>query len=238
MLTPTQWTQFASWWRQTAKRLGVDTQCESFLAPESGGMEALMKVHGAQGDLDYVLFVMIRYWVPPILPPAGKERTVKSDPDYWTESERILKQAVSRLRELRPFLQMLTESPSGTNPQPQGAQAQRDNPSTPQLDLSALLEGIAGAAGRLAGPGYTSVIKNLNSTPFRQVVHFRHNKKHSTEVWVVFLLKEHLRSAGVGKERGRPLVGDAITAGGGPHAGGGADPPHERRERSVEEAQA
>src|SRR2546427_3563636 len=88
MLTPTQWTQFASWWRQTAKRLGVDTQCESFLAPESGGMEALMKVHGAQGDLDYVLFVMIRYWVPPILPPAGKERTVKSDPDYWTESER------------------------------------------------------------------------------------------------------------------------------------------------------
>ena len=214
MLTPTQWTQFASWWRQTAKRLGVDTQCESFLAPESGGMEALMKVHGAQGDLDYVLFVMIRYWVPPILPPAGKERTVKSDPDYWTESERILKQAVSRLRELRPFLQMLTESPSGPNPQPQGAQAQGDNPSTPELDLSALLEGIAGATGRLGGPDYTSVIKSLNSTPFRQVVHFRHNKKHSTEVWVVFLLKEHLRSAGVGKDRAWPIVRDVITAAG------------------------
>src|SRR3989442_1184665 len=229
MLTPTQWTQFASWWRQTAKRLGVDTQCESFLAPESGGMEALMKVHGAQGDLDYVLFVMIRYWVPPILPPAGKERTVKSDPDYWTESERILKQAVSRLRELRPFLQMLTESPSGPNPQPQGAQAQGDNPSTPELDLSALLEGIAGAAGRLGGPDYTSVIKNLNSTPFRQVVHFRHNKKHSTEVWVVFLLKEHLRSAGVGKDRAWPIVCDVITAAGGPHTGREADPPGPRK---------
>ena len=89
MLTPTQWLQFTSWWRQTAKRLGVDTQCESFLAPESGGMEALMKVHGAEGDLDYVLFVMIRYWVPPVLPPAGKERTGKSDPDYWIESERL-----------------------------------------------------------------------------------------------------------------------------------------------------
>ena len=151
MLTPTQWTQFASWWRQTAKRLGVDTQCESFLAPESGGMEALMKVHGAQGDLDYVLFVMIRYWVPPILPPAGKERTVKSDPDYWTESERILKQAVSRLRELRPFLQMLTESHPGPNPQPHSPQAQGDSPPTPELDLSALLEGIAGAAGGSAG---------------------------------------------------------------------------------------
>src|SRR2546426_1307749 len=225
MLTPTQWMQFASWWRQTAKRLGVDTQCESFLAPESGGMEALMKVHGAQGDLDYVLFVMIRYWVPPILPPAGKERTVKSDPDYWTESERILKQAVSRLRELRPFLQMLTESPSGPNPQPQGAQAQGDNPSTPELDLSALLEGIAGAAGRLGGPDYTSVIKNLNSTPFRQVVHFRHNKKHSTEVWVVFLLKEHLRSAGGGKGPGRPLRRGGIPAGGGCPPGREPGPP-------------
>src|SRR5256886_15412724 len=231
MLTPTQWTQFASWWRQTAKRLGVDTQCESFLAPESGGMEALMKVHGAQGDLDYVLFVMIRYWVPPILPPAGKERTVKSDPDYWTESERILKQAVSRLRELRPFLQMLTESPSSPNPQPQGAQAQEASSSTPELDLSALLEGIAGAAGRLGGPDYTSVIKSLNSTPFRQVVHFRHNKKHSTEGWVVFLLKEHLRTVGLGKDRAWPIVRDVITAGGGRNADGAPDQPGELKNR-------
>src|SRR2546425_3393508 len=235
MLTPTQWTQFASWWRQTAKRLGVDTQCESFLAPESGGMEALMKVHGAQGDLDYVLFVMIRYWVPPILPPAGKERTVKSDPDYWTESERILKQAVSRLRELRPFLQMLTESPSGPNPQPQGAQAQGDNPSTPELDLSALLEGIAGAAGRLGGPDYTSVIKNLNSTPVRQVVHFRHNTKHSTEVWVVFLLKEHLRSAVVGEGSARSARLGKLPAGGVGHAGGEAAPARSAQNATAEE---
>src|SRR2546427_3127846 len=177
-------------------------------------MEALMKVHGAQGDLDYVLFVMIRYWVPPILPPAGKERTVKSDPDYWTESERTLKQAVSRLRELRPFLQMLTESHPGPNPQPQGAQAQGDNPSTPELDLSALLEGIAGAAGRLGGPGYTPVIKSLNSTPFRPGVHFRHNKKHSTEVWGGFLLKEHLRTVGLGKDRAWPIVRALVTGGG------------------------
>src|SRR5438876_9306289 len=106
-------------------------------------MEALMKVHGAQGDLDYVLFVMIRYWVPPILPPAGKERTVKSDPDYWTESERSLKQAVSRLRELRPFVQTLTDSPPGPNPQPQGPQAQGANPSTPGLYLAAQLDAFS-----------------------------------------------------------------------------------------------
>ena len=151
MLTPTQWTQFTSWWQHTAKRLGVDAQCDSFLAPESGGMEALMKVHGAKGDLDYVLFVLIRYWVPPILPPAGKERTVKSDPDYWIESERLLKQAVKRLRELRPFLQMLTEPHPGPNPQPHSPQAQEDSPSTPELDLSALLEASPGLPGGSAG---------------------------------------------------------------------------------------
>src|SRR5207245_613959 len=110
MLTPSQWMQFTSWWRQTAKRLGVDAQCDRSLAQEA-------------------------------------------------------------------------------------------RCSTPEVDLSALLEGIAGAAGRLGGPDYTSVIKSLNSTPFRQVVHFRHNKKHSTEVWVVFLLKEHLRTVGLGKDR-------------------------------------
>src|SRR3989454_7726364 len=187
MLTPSQWMQFTSWWRQTAKRLGVDAQCESFLAPESGGMEALMKAHGAKGDLDYVLFVLIRYWVPPILPPAGKERTVKSDLDYWIESERLLKQAVKRLRELRPFLQMLTESHPGPNPQPHSPQAQEASSSTPELDLSALLEGIAGAAGRLGGPAHTSVIRRLHSTPFCQAVRLRPKQKHSTDVVVVLL---------------------------------------------------
>jgi hypothetical protein len=177
-------------------------------------MEALTKVARAQGDLDYVLFVLLRYWVPPILPPAGRERVAKGDPDYWIESERILKQAVGRLRELRPFLQMLTESHPGPNPQPHALQPPAEGASPPELDLSALLEGIAEAAGRLGGPDYTSVIKSLNSTPFRQVVHFRHNKKHSTEVWVVFLLKEHLRSVGLGKDRAWPIVCDVVTAAG------------------------
>jgi hypothetical protein len=160
--------------------------------------------------------------VPPILPPAGKERMAKSDSDYWIESEQMLKQAVSRLRELRPFLQMLTESHPGPNPPPPSASA-----SPPELDLSALLEGIAEAAGRLGGPDYTSVIKSLNSTPFRQVVHFRHNKKHSTEVWVVFLLKEHLRSLGLGKDRAWPIVCEVVTAAGVRNAEGAAYQPDE-----------
>ncbi len=212
MISPAQWTQFTSWWREAAKRLGVESQCEGFLAPEAGGMEALMKVASAQGDMDYVLFVLLRYWVPPILPPAGKERMAKGDLDYWIESEQVLKRAVERLRELRPFLRMLTESHPGPNPQAHAAEA--DGSAPPEVDLSALLEGIAGAAGRLGGPDYTSVVKSLNSTPFRQLVHFRHNKKHSTEVWVIFLLKEHLRSVGLGKDRAWPIVCEVITAAG------------------------
>lgn len=225
MLTPSRWAQFSSWWRQAAKRLGVESQCEAFLAPASGGIEALMKVAGAQGDLDYVLFVLLRYWVPPILPPAGKERMVKGDADYWIESEQVLKQAVSRLRELRPFLQMLTEPHPGPSPRPAAPPPAGSSP--PELDLSALLEGIAEAAGKLGGPDYTSVVKSLNSTPFRQVVHFRHNKKHSTEVWVVFLLKEHLRSLGLGKDRAWPIVCEVVTAAGVRNAEGAPYQPDE-----------
>ena len=204
VFTQTRWTDLIKWWTATATRLGVGGHCVSFFAPGSGAHEALTKVAEAQGDLDYVLFVLIRYWVPPILPPAGKERAAKSDPDYWIESEHILKEAVARLRELRPFLTMLTES---------GPRAPAES-AAPELDLSGLLEGIASAAGQLGGPDYTSVIKSLNSTPFRQLIHFRHNKKHSTEVWVVFLLKEHLRSAGLGKDRAWPIVCEVITAAG------------------------
>jgi hypothetical protein len=204
MLTPAQWNDLTKWWTDTATRLGVGSYCVQFFMPGSGAIEALTKVTQAQGDLDYVLFVLIRYWVPPILPPMGKERITKSEADYWIESEQILKQAVARLRELRPFLQMLTESGPRPKTEARG----------PELDLSALLEGIAEAAGRLGGPDYTSVIKSLNSTPFRQLIHFRHNKKHSTEVWVIFLLKEHLRSVGLGKDRAWPIVCDVITAAG------------------------
>src|SRR5207249_11009473 len=121
--------------------------------------------------------------------------------------------------------QMLTESHPCPSPQPSSPQAQEASSSTPELDLSALLEGIAGAVGRLGGPDYTSVIKSLNSTPFRQVVHFRHNKKHSTEVWVVFLLKAHLRSAGLGQHRGWPTERHVLTAAGARNAEGEAYQP-------------
>src|SRR6185369_7885327 len=126
MIPADQWNELTKWWTDTATRLGVGSSCVSFFMPGSGALEALAQVLEARGDLHYVLFVLIRYWVPPILPPAGKERTAKNDPDYWIESEQIIKQAVARLRELRPFLTMLTDSA----PKPSAA------PAASELDLS------------------------------------------------------------------------------------------------------
>src|SRR2546426_10247848 len=51
--------------------------------------------------------------------------------------------------------------------------------------------------------------------------------KHSTEVWVVFLLKEHLRTVGLGKDRAWPIVRDVITAAGVRNADGDPYQPDE-----------
>src|SRR5439155_1138696 len=77
MISPAQWNELTKWWTGTATRLGVGSPCVSFFMPGSGAVEALSKVLEAEGDLHYVLFVLIRYWVPPILPPMGKERLGK-----------------------------------------------------------------------------------------------------------------------------------------------------------------
>ena len=60
------------------------------------------------GQVEYVLFVLVRYWIPVVLPPPGRERASKGDPDYWLESEEILKAAAVRLRELKPLIELLT----------------------------------------------------------------------------------------------------------------------------------
>ena len=48
--------------------------------------------------------------------------------------------------------------------------------------------------------------KRFDPVPLRQTQPFKHNKKNSAELWVVFLLREHFRSLGLGKDRYWPLV--------------------------------
>lgn len=157
-----------------------------------------------------MLFVLVRYWIPVVLPPAGRERLTKGDPDYWLESEQILKAAAGRLRELKPLIELLTSV------NPLAAVPDQAAPAAPvvEVELANMLQGIAEAAGTYGGPDYTSVIKMFDPVPLRQTQPFKHNKKNSAELWVVFLLREHFRSLGLGKDRYWPLVAGLCAAAG------------------------
>jgi hypothetical protein len=204
------WSALEAWWMSMAERLNVADRARSYFdAVRSGGH--LQRIAQFGGQVDYILFVLMRYWVPTVLPPSGRERLTKNDPDYWLESEHILKTAATRLRELKPLIELLTAPNPLVDPSP----GKRDGPSpVVELELGNIIEGIAEAAGTYGGPDYTSIVKVFDPVPLRQTQPFKHNKKHSAELWVVFLLREHCRSLGLGKDRYWPLVTPLCTAAG------------------------
>ena len=199
------WKQLATWWANLARRHDVEDKAQVFFANGLGSDRALERVDREGGDPDYVLFVLLRHWIPPVLPPPGRERTSKSDPDYWLESEQILKAAVARLRELKPVIDLLT------TPNPL---AQETTPPPPmvEVELARMLEGIAEITGSYGGPDYTSIVKHFDPIPLKQTQPFKHNKRHSAELWVAFLLREHFRSMGLGKDRAWRLIADVVAA--------------------------
>ena len=204
-----KWQRFAQWWTALALRHHVADHTERFFQQGLGPNQALERAAQEGGDLDYILFTLIRHWIPPVLPPEGKERTAKHDSDYWLESEHILKTAVARLRELKPVIDMLT-SPNPLIPTPSPESS--DGPQV-EVELANMVEGIAEVIGSYGGPDYTSIVKNFNPIPLRQTQPFKHNKKHSAELWVVFLLREHFRSLGLGKDRTWKLLAELVAAG-------------------------
>jgi len=217
------WWASEHWWVAMGERLKVADRAESFFrtAAASGLLDRIGQV-GAQ--VDYMLFVLMRYWVPTVLPPAGRERLTKNDADYWLESEQLLKAAAARLRELKPLIELLTTP----NPMSEALPGQSLGPSAvTELELSSIVEGIAEAAGSYGGPDYTSIVKAFDPIPLRQTQPFKHNKKHSAELWVVFLLREHFRSIGLGKDRYWPLIAPLCAAAGIVTASGQAYGPDE-----------
>lgn len=204
------WPALEAWWVGMGDRLHVADRAQAFfkLVRNDGQLERIAQVGG---QVDYILFVLMRYWVPTVLPPPGRERLTKNDPDYWLESEQILKAAAARLRELKPLIELLT-TPGPLSDAPPG----RSSTPSPvaELELSSIVEGIAEAAGTYGGPDYTSIVKAFDPVPLRQTQPFKHNKKHSAELWVVFLLREHFRSLGLGKDRYWPLVAPICMAAG------------------------
>lgn len=203
------WQEVEQWWVGLAQRLGVGERIQGFFKNALGHDAALTRVGRVGGNIHYILFVVLRYWVPAVLPPAGRERVTKHDPDYWLESEQILRAAVVRLRELKPLIELLTTA----NPL-----AQEPTSATPatkpvvEVELARMLEGIAEVAGSYGGPDYTSVIKHFDPIPLRQTQPFKHNKKNSAELWVIFLLREHFKALGLGKDRYWPLIAEVATA--------------------------
>jgi len=195
-----------------------------FFFKQMGSDGQLDRIAQIGGQVDYILFVLMRYWVPTVLPPPGRERFTKNDPDYWLESEHILKAAAARLRELKPLIELLT-TPSPLSEVRPGKGI--DPSPVVELELSGIVEGIAEAAGTYGGPDYTSIVKNFDPVPLRQTQPFKHNKKHSAELWVVFLLREHLRSLGLGKDRYWPLVTPLCAAAGILQPNGQPYPPDE-----------
>jgi hypothetical protein len=205
------WADVEQWWIAMAGRLGVQERSHGFFKNALGPDSVLERTDRIGGDIHYVLFVLLRYWIPQVLPPPGRERMSKGDLDYWLESEQILKGAVVRLRELKPLIEMLTSSnPFVTESQDPTAAS---NPVV-EVDLARMLEGIAEVAGSYGGPDYTSVIKRFDPIPLRQTQPFKHNKKHSAELWVLFLLREHFRALGLGKDRYWPLIAEISAAAG------------------------
>jgi hypothetical protein len=143
-----KWQQFAHWWTALAQRHHVADRTEQFFHHGLGPGRALDRAAQEGGDLDYILFTLIRHWIPPVLPPEGKERTAKQDSDYWLESERILKTAVARLRELKPVIDMLT-TPNPLDPSPS---SQSSSGPQVEVELANMVEGIAEVVGNYGGP--------------------------------------------------------------------------------------
>ena len=203
------WNEIEPWWVAMAERVGVAERVQAFFKNAVGQDGALARAHRVGGNVHYILFVLLRYWIPAVLPPAGRERLSKNDPDYWLESEQILRAAVVRLRELKPLIELLTASnPLAQDP----ARGQSSGNPVVEVELAHMLEGIAEVAGSYGGPDYTSVIKHFDPIPLRQTQPFKHNKKNSAELWVIFLLREHYKALGLGKDRYWPLIADVAAA--------------------------
>ncbi len=81
------WLPLQQWWQAMGRRLQVEDRVEAFFKRALGPGQALVGVTQVGGQVEYVLFVLVRYWIPVVLPPAGRERLTKGDPDTgWNPS--------------------------------------------------------------------------------------------------------------------------------------------------------
>ena len=72
-LSDSPWRAVEAWWVGMGERVQVADRAQSFFkAAGAGGL--LDRIAQVGGQIDYILFVLMRYWVPTVLPPAGREQ--------------------------------------------------------------------------------------------------------------------------------------------------------------------
>ena len=69
-----------AWWVALAEGLQVADRARAYFASIQSKRLA-ERIAQVGGKVDYILFVLMRYWVPTVLPPQGRERLTKNDPD-------------------------------------------------------------------------------------------------------------------------------------------------------------
>ncbi len=74
---PTDWSPLQEWWQVMGRRLQVEDRVEAFFRRALGVSQALAGVVHVGGEVEYILFVLVRYWIPVVLPPPGRERASK-----------------------------------------------------------------------------------------------------------------------------------------------------------------
>src|SRR5437867_12955645 len=101
------WHEIEQWWVSMARRLGVVERGQLFFKNALGQDGVLERFERVGGVVHYILFVFLRYWFPSVLPPLGRERTSKTDQDYWLNSERFRRCAVVGLRGFKRRIELL-----------------------------------------------------------------------------------------------------------------------------------
>ncbi|MEP6959862.1 MAG: hypothetical protein ABI980_14125, partial [Nitrospirota bacterium] len=71
------WPALEAWWNRIGERLHVADRAQAFFI-EMRTTHLFDRIAQVGGQFDYIFFVLMRYWVPTVLPPPGRERLTKN----------------------------------------------------------------------------------------------------------------------------------------------------------------
>ena len=60
---PSDWSSLQQWWQAMGRRLQVEDRVEAFFRRAMGTSQALAGAVQVGGEVEYILFVLVRYWI-------------------------------------------------------------------------------------------------------------------------------------------------------------------------------